>query len=74
MDQNYLRDYGTRLGESGAEAVQIMRLMGHSSVIISQRYVHPSSDSLESAYERMLLRQLTTVSTTLGSEGVQATQ
>jgi integrase len=33
--------FGTRLGESGADAFTIMKLMGHSSVTVSQRYVHP---------------------------------
>lgn len=59
--------YGTRLGESGIEAFRIRDLMGHSSVTVSQRYVHPSSDSLESAFERMLQHQVVTVSATLGS-------
>lgn len=45
--------YGTRLGESGADAFTIMRLMGHSSVTISQRYVHPSPESLEKAVQRL---------------------
>ena len=29
--------YGTRLGEAGADPFVIMRLMGHSSVTVSQR-------------------------------------
>ena len=44
--------FGTRLGEAGADAFTIMRLMGHSSIEISQRYVHPSPESLERAIER----------------------
>ena len=32
--------FGTRLGESGADAFTTMRLMGHSTVTVSQRYVH----------------------------------
>lgn len=43
----------TRLGESGADAFTIMRIAGHSSVTVSQRYVHPSSESLETAFARM---------------------
>jgi integrase len=43
----------TRLGESGAEAFTIMRIAGHSSVVVSQRYVHPSPESLENAFERL---------------------
>ncbi len=43
----------TRLGESGADAFTIMKIAGHSSVTVSQRYVHPSPESLERAYERL---------------------
>jgi len=42
----------TRLGESGADAFTIMRIAGHSSVTVSQRYVHPSPETLERAFER----------------------
>jgi integrase len=45
--------YGTRLGEGGADAFAIMRLMGHSSVTVSQRYVHPTPETLERAVERL---------------------
>jgi integrase len=45
--------FGTRLGESGADAFTIMKLMGHSSVTVSQRYVHPSPESVENAVGRM---------------------
>ena len=43
----------TRLGEAGADAFTIMRLAGHSSVTVSQRYVHPTLDSCETAFERL---------------------
>ena len=29
-----------------------MKLMGHSSVTVSQRYVHPSLEPIERAFER----------------------
>lgn len=45
--------YGTRLGEAGGDAFAIMRLMGHSSITVSQRYVHPSPEALERAVERL---------------------
>jgi site-specific recombinase XerD len=45
--------FGTRLGEGGADAFTIMRLMGHSSVTTSQRYVHPTPETLELAMRRM---------------------
>jgi hypothetical protein len=43
----------TRLGESGADAFTIMKIAGHSSVTVSQRYVHPSPESQETAIDRM---------------------
>lgn len=43
----------TRLGESGADAFTIMRVAGHSTVIVSQRYIHPSPESVERAFERL---------------------
>jgi integrase len=50
--------FGTRLGESAADAFTIMLLMGHSTVTVSQRYVHPSPEALELAYERMTAMNL----------------
>ncbi len=43
----------TRLGEAGADAFTIMRIAGHSSVTVSQRYVHPSEESTGRAFERL---------------------
>ena len=43
----------TRLGEAGAEAFTIQKLAGHSSVLISQRYTHPSPERLEMAVAKM---------------------
>jgi len=45
--------FGTRLGKTGADPFTIMRLMGHQSVTVSQRYVHPSSDAMRSAMKKM---------------------
>jgi integrase len=42
--------FGTRLGETGTEAFAIMRLMGHSSISVSQRYVHPTPVTMENAF------------------------
>jgi hypothetical protein len=50
--------FGTRLGESGADAFTIMRVMGHSTVTVSQRYVHPTPETLERAFERLEERNL----------------
>ena len=45
----------TGLVESGVAAFTIMRIAGHSSMVISQRYVHPSPEIVERAYERFQL-------------------
>jgi len=41
--------FGTRLGEAGADAFTIMRIMGHSTITVSQRYVHPTPETIENA-------------------------
>ena len=43
----------TRLGEAGADPFTLMRFAGHSSVTVSHRYVHPSPEVLERAFERL---------------------
>src|SRR5581483_10829238 len=43
----------TRLGEAGADAFTIQRLAGHSSITISQKYVHPTPTIMESAIGKM---------------------
>ena len=43
----------TRLGECRADAFTIMRIAGHSSVTVSQRYVHPTPETLERAFDRL---------------------
>jgi hypothetical protein len=43
----------TRLGEAGADAFTIMKIAGHSSVTVSQRYVHPTPEGMERAFERV---------------------
>jgi integrase len=45
----------TRLGEAGVDAFTIMRIAGHSSITVSQRYVHPSPESVERAFEKLEL-------------------
>jgi integrase len=78
--------FGTRLGEAGADAFTIMKLMGHSTVTVSQRYVHPSPESIERAFERLQTLNLeatqnranrtrvTTVSTTMEQAATAAFQ
>lgn len=43
----------TRLGEAGADAFTIMKVAGHSSVVISQRYVHPAGETVQLAFDRL---------------------
>ena len=43
----------TRLGEAGADAFTIMKIAGHSSVAVSQKYVHPTPETQEKAFERL---------------------
>src|SRR5262252_2416561 len=43
----------TRLGESGVDAFTIMRVAGHSRITVSQRYVHPSPEAVERAFQRL---------------------
>jgi integrase len=67
--------FGTRLGEAGADAFTVMKLMGHSTVTVSQRYVHPSPEAVELAFERLTALNLRQVPTNLptveqGSEGM----
>ena len=61
--------FGTRLGESGADAFTIIRLMGHSTVAVSQRYVHPSPEAIELAFGRLTalnMQRVPTDSPTVG--------
>ena len=43
----------TRLGESGCDAWTLARIAGHSSITISQRYVHPSESAVMDAFSRL---------------------
>jgi integrase len=43
----------TNLGESGCDAFTIQKLAGHSTITISQRYVHPNKGMAQSAIQRL---------------------
>lgn len=43
----------SRLGMLGVDAFTIMKIAGHSSITISQRYVHPSPESVELAFAKL---------------------
>ena len=44
----------TRFGEAGADAFTIKKVAGHSSVTISERYIHPTPEGQERAFERFV--------------------
>ena len=41
----------TRMAESGCDVFTLARIAGHSSITITQRYVHPQADVVERAFE-----------------------
>jgi integrase len=43
----------TRLGEVNTDPFTIQRIAGHSSITMSQRYVHPTDERLEDAFARL---------------------
>ncbi len=43
----------TRLGEQGTDAFTIKRIADHSSITVSERYVHPSGEAMGRAFERL---------------------
>lgn len=43
----------TRLGESGADAFTIKEIAGHSTITMSQRYVHPTAGMKERVFEML---------------------
>jgi len=45
------RTFGTRLLERGVDIVTISRLYGHSSVLVTQRYLHPKDELSRAAVE-----------------------
>jgi hypothetical protein len=45
--------FGTRLGEPGADGFTTMRAIGHSSVVVSQKYMHPMPEAMERTFWRL---------------------
>ncbi len=50
---SFRHTFSTRLGEAGADAFTIMKVMGHSTVVVSQKYVHPTPEAMEQAFGRL---------------------
>jgi excisionase family DNA binding protein len=48
------RTFGTRLLERGADIVTISHLLGHSSVVVTQRYLHPDDRFSREAVDRLI--------------------
>jgi len=48
------RTFGTRLLENGLDIVSISRLYGHSSVLVTERYLHPKDARSVEALERLV--------------------
>jgi len=44
--------FGTGLSQSGAKEFEIKGIMGHASILTSQKYIHPSPDHLSLAMKR----------------------
>jgi hypothetical protein len=42
----------TQLAEAGCDVFTLARIAGHSSITITQRYVHPQADAIERAFQR----------------------
>ncbi|MGO8759238.1 MAG: tyrosine-type recombinase/integrase [Terracidiphilus sp.] len=45
----------TGLGESGVDAFALKRIAGHSSIVVSQRYIQSTPKAVERAFERLEL-------------------
>jgi hypothetical protein len=41
------------MGGAGADAFTIMKVAGHSSVTVSQRYVHPTGETVQLVFDRL---------------------
>ena|SRR5438105_4350229 len=58
--------FGTLLGDCGVPSFLIKKIMGHSTVTVSARYIHPSEEAVERAFEQLQeRRQPATVSATV---------
>ena len=70
--------FGTKLGEEGVDIFTLMRIMGHSTVEMTKRYVHPTSKMMTRAFAKLearngrKLQKVSTVSTTLALAGERA--
>jgi len=40
----------TQLADAGCDAFTLARIAGHSSITITERYIHPQADAIERAF------------------------
>ena len=45
----------TQLAQAGCDAFILARMAGHSSITITQRYIHPQADAIERAFAPLVL-------------------
>jgi integrase len=53
----------TQLAKAGCDVFTLARIAGHSSITITQRYVHPQADAIERAFQQVEKAALPEVST-----------
>jgi len=46
----------TELAQCGCDAFTLARIAGHSSIMITQRYIHPQADAIERAFAPVIAR------------------
>jgi len=49
--------FASRLIESGVDLITVMYLLGHHSVVVTQRYTHSNSDQKKRAVENLVQRE-----------------
>jgi integrase len=47
----------TQLAQAGVDVFTLARIAGHSSITITQRYVHPQADAIERAFTQLALTE-----------------
>ena len=70
MIHSFRHTFLTRFGEAGADAFTIKKAAGQSSVTISERYIHPTPEGQERAFERFATLNQTAVEKAEKDEGV----
>ena len=50
-------NFASRLVERGIDIITVMDLLGHHSVVITQRYTHSNSDQKRRAVEKLVQKE-----------------